>query len=97
MKTVSIFLTASLLMPIAACLLAVFQTYYQLNSDFIPKSAVVSITKPFIIYGISYFVFLVISLYLNIKKKYLVTIILSACLMMFYLVTVNFIGFTWLE
>jgi len=95
MKILSITLTGLLLIPILACSIAAFQNYYQLDSDLIPKSAVYSIMKPFIFYSVSYFIFFILSIFLNIKGKFTINIVLSACLILIYLVSLN-CG-TWLK
>lgn len=92
MKMLSTVFTLSLLIPIVACSFAAFQVFYQTNSDLIPKDTSSSLARPFIIFALTYFVVLILSVWLNIKRKFLVNIILSGCLIIFYIITVNFVG-----
>ena len=85
------------MLPIFFCLLTVFQIYYTLDNPLIPNDVVVTNARPYIIYSIAYLIFLVFSIALNLKGKYFGNIIISACLILVYLITVNFIGFQWLE
>jgi len=68
-----------------------------MDSPFVPKEVTSSTVKPYIIYVVAYIIFLGCSIYVTARGKYAVNIIGSACLVVFYIITVNFIGFEWLK
>jgi hypothetical protein len=79
-----------------SCFFTAYQTTYALESPLIPTQLIGAVAKPYIMYGIAYSVLLLVSLYLNYKKKYFTSIVLTSCLMLFYLSTIFLIGFGWL-
>jgi hypothetical protein len=97
MKKTSIILSAGLLLPIFFCLLTVFQIHYTMDSPLVPEDIAVTAARPYIICCIAFVIFLIFSMALNLKGKYLGNIIISVCLILVYLIAVNFIGFQWLK
>jgi len=92
MKVVSAILTAFLLLPIVACSLRVYSFYYKLKSSFIPDDIIGDMAKPYIIVGITLIVSMLILIYLNVKRNYTVSVIISSGLILAYLILVNFIN-----
>jgi len=97
MKIISAIFTALLLIPVVVCAIAIFKFYTQANNNFIPKDAVFPVAQPTIFYGFFYLVFFIMSILLNIKKKYTVNVILSGSLVLIFLVTIHLISKTWLK
>src|SRR4051794_33691368 len=96
MKILSVVLTVGLFVLAACFLMTAHRNYYSMNSPFIPKQLVVAMTRPYRLYSAGYFIFALISLFLSIKKRYLTNIIMAGCLLLFYLLTIMFIGYQWL-
>ena len=94
MKALSIILTALLFIPVISCSIAIFQIFYQTSSDLIPEDVPFSIARPSFIYAVSFLAFLIFSIFLNVKEKFKVNILMCGCLMLAYLLTINFIGST---
>jgi hypothetical protein len=97
MRILSITFTLLLLIPIVVCSHAIFQIFYQTTSDAIPKDVRFSIATPSIAYAASYLIFLILSILLNIKRKFTANIVLTGCLMLIYIFSINFISSTWLK
>jgi Gpi18-like mannosyltransferase len=62
------------------------------NSPLIPASIAPSLAKSYIFYGIIFSIFFAVSIFLNVKRKYIVNIIIAGSLLILHLVVINFIG-----
>ena len=49
--------------------------------------------KPYIIIDIGFIICMLILIYLNVKKKYTASVIISSGLILVYLIVIKFIGF----
>jgi len=95
MKTFSVILTALLLTPTVFCSVSIYQIYFRAGSS-IPKNAIFTMLEPSIVYIVSYIVFFILSVLLNVKGKFQANIVLSGCLLLIFFVTINLIRKTWL-
>ena len=96
MKIISIVLTVLLFIPLAHFLFVTGQGYLQADTDFAPTNLFASIPKSFIICGIVYLAILIVSIVLNVKRKYFINIVSSAVLIIIIFLFVFVIGFDWL-
>ena len=85
MKFASITTTLLLLIPVITCAIDV------LNSAMPAFGEASVVARPVIFYGVSYLLFFILSILLNVKRKFLINIILSGSLVLIYFVTVNLI------
>ena len=93
MKVISAILTAFLFLPIIACSLQIFTFYYGTDSPLIPDNLFWDMAKPYIIIDIGFIICMLILIYLNVKKKYTASVIISSGLILVYLIVIKFIGF----
>jgi len=97
MKIISVIFTALLLIPVVVWSIPVFQFYFPANHNVIRKDAFFSIAEPAISYAFFYLVFFILSVLLNVKRKFTINVILSGTLVLIFLVTINLISKTWLK
>ncbi len=91
MKIFSFVITGYLLLTVIRCLLKIVESYNELVSPLNPKSIVIDVARPYEICAISYFVFLLISVFLNIKKKYMANVVVSVSFVLVYFIITNFV------
>jgi hypothetical protein len=84
MKILSICLAVLLAIFTIVSAYHAFITPSLLTSDFIPKTVVDSIQKECMISSVVEFTLTALSLYLTIKRKYLITVIVFAAYLVFY-------------
>jgi len=96
MKILSVILTALLLIPVIFCSVSIFQIYFKANNTTIPGYSAFPLLQPSIVYTFSYFIFFVLSVLLNVRKKFTINIVLSGCLILIFFFTINLIRKTWL-
>ena len=95
MKITSIIFTPLLLVPALYFIIATCQIFYKTTSDLIPGDVRFAIAKPSIICAVSFIVFLILSILLNIKRKFAANIAITACLLLVYLVMIIFVDNKW--